>query len=64
MSKTTLVNDKKNPPEYTTSNPSEVTQLLSEGYAVREDGDETGSNATVDQGATGTTGDKPAKGAK
>lgn len=55
MAKTTLVNEKKNPSEVTTSNPTIITQLKSEGYRVKEDDEQTsgGSDGAADGGATG-----------
>lgn len=42
---TTLVHKDRNPSEYTTDNPTVITQLKSQGYAVKEDTEQATSGA-------------------
>lgn len=55
--KITLVNEDANPSEYTTSDPTTITQLKSQGYTEKPDaGDEDSGPADTAAGTGGTEG--------
>ena len=51
----TLVNEDKNPAEVTTSDPTHITQLKSEGYKVKDDAEKAPAKTTASSEKSGST---------